>query len=440
LSAGRSRETPEDAIEDLAVQIAESEGKEAEEATYLNRLTFEPTADGYRLRRPGIELEVEHLKRGSGGELRGEVLARSWIPGGRTGPGDVLAVDHLNLTSARTRKSFALYLKERSRLNGFDWIGLLETFGQRVIAAERQGEPPVLLSEVPEPKADRILDIEGFPLLSRHPSILFGDGGTAKSMLALWLAGKLAQRGTKVAIFDWELDQGEHRLRLGRLFPGDLPPVHYVRCSRPLVYEAERLRRAVKDRRLEYAFFDSIGYATDGAPEAAEAAIRYQQALRSLGEGLGSTHIAHITKAFEGGDLKPFGSVFWHNSARATWNVKLASGEAGDDVIHVALHNRKSNTTGRQRSVGYEIGFAPGLIRVRRVDLAGVADLAVDLSVAERVRMALRYRTMDRESLAVELEDVEPDTLRKTVNRMKKSGKLLEFPDRGLVLAERERT
>jgi len=58
---------------------------------------------------------------------------------------------------------------------------------------------------------------------------------------------------------------------------------------------------------------DSVAFACEGPPEAAETAAAYYWALRLL--GVGSTSIAHITKA-EGGDQKPFGSAFWHNGAR----------------------------------------------------------------------------------------------------------------------------
>ncbi len=41
-------------------------------------------------------------------------------------------------------------------------------------------------------------------------------------------------------------------------------------------------------------------------------------------------------------DKKPFGSVFWHNTARATWYAKRVQDE-GEDVTHVGLFNRKAN-------------------------------------------------------------------------------------------------
>lgn len=420
--------TPADeAVEDLEVQIAEIEAKEAEAEAFLSRPEFEATADGYRLRRPGIELEVEHIKRASSGELRGEVLARTWIPGSLNGGDGVLAVDYLNLSSARTRKSFARYLEERSRLKEFDWVGLLESFGQQVIAAERRGEPSVLLTDLERPGPDEALEVLGIPLLRRHPLILFGDGGTCKSYAALYFAGTLNQRGLSVGFFDWELAGEDHRERLSRLFGADLPVVHYARCSRPLVYEAERLRRIVREQQLDYVVLDSIAFACDGPPENAEQASRYFQSLRRLGE-VGSTNIAHITKG-ENADRRPFGSTFWFNGCRSCWNVKRSEGIPDESLVQLAFHHRKANTGGLRRSLGLELQFDSEHTRIRRLDLSDAPDLAAGLSIRQRMALALRKGPLSPEVLAEEVE-AKPETVKRLIRR---HGHTFTLIDGGLV-------
>lgn len=422
-------EAAQEAIEDLEVQIAEDDAKEEE----VQQGEFSETADGYRLRRPGIEVEVAYLKR-SHAALRGEVLVRTWIPGARSRPGDILAVETLNLTSARTRKGFASYLAERSRLEKYDWTGLLEHFCQQVLAAERRGAPAVFLNELPEPTPDETLDVLGWPLLERHPVILFGDGGSCKSYLALYVAGMLSRSGKRPGIFDWELDSSEHRRRLGRLFGDNLPRLAYARCSQPLTYEADRLRRIVHENRLDYVVLDSIGFACDGPPESAEAAGKFFQALRSLGTGVGSLLLAHVSRALEGADRRPFGSAFWHNGARSTWNVKLAEGSPDSSVAAVAFHHRKANLGPLRSSLGFELAFYSERTTVRRIDLADSPDLAAGLSIRQRMAMALRKGPLPPDVLAEEIE-AKPDTIRRIGRRYPQQFTLIQGGK--LSLAER---
>ena len=76
-----------------------------------------------------------------------------------------------------------------------------------------------------------------------------------------------------------------------------------------------------------------------------------------------------------------------------------------------------------------QIAFDGGRIEVGPLDLLKTPELAAQLSLRERVRLALRDGPITREALRSELEDVKEDTFRKIVNREKKAGRLLEFPD-----------
>lgn len=402
--------------------------------------TFKALGEGcYRMQVPALKasFEIDCLRR-DGGQLKGEVLVRCELPGTQA-RGGVLTTTDLNLSSTRTRATLAKDLCDlaQTKDSAADWRGAVEEFCQRVLAAEREGEPEILLTEAPLPQSERLLYVDGFPLLEKHPLILFGDGGTGKSLLALYFAGCLAHRGHRVGLFDWELDGSEHRLRLQKLFPSSPPKIFYVRCSRPLYYEKERLQRVVKRRDLGFVVFDSISFACDGPPEAAEQANRYFQALRNLGS-IGSLHVAHVRRG-EGGEHQPFGSQFWANGARSTWNVQPASRDSGDSRLQLALHHRKYNTTGKMHSAGFEILFEPDRIAISSLDLGDAPDLAAQLTLAERVRLALKSGPRSRTALRDEFDDVKEDSLRKIINREKKAGRLLEFPGERLALPEKNR-
>lgn len=138
-----------------------------------------------------------------------------------------------------------------------------------------------------------------------------------------------------------------------------------------------------------------------------------------------------MTMSGDGNDRKPFGSVFWHNSARSTWNVAPATVAPNDDRLIVALYNRKSNLGPLQPSVGLEFCFEGSRTRVGQIDLGEVQELAASLSTPERIRLALKRGPMKQHEIAEEVgDDVKDGTLSRTLRRMKDRGVLVQFPDK----------
>lgn len=394
---------------------------------------FQHVAEGhYRMRVPqlGVAYEADRLRRKSE-ELWGELTVHTTMPGARTVDG-VLSSGNFNFSSQRARQDLARFQADRSRAPEVDWLGLVEEFAQGVLKAERAGQPAVLLRDLPRPLPDETLQVDGFPLLARHPTFIFGDGGGGKSYTSMFIAGRLDQLGKRVGIFDWEAFEDAQRDRAERLFGANLPAIRYVRCTRPLVYEADRLRRIVLAEQLDYAIFDSVGFACDGPPEAAEVAGRYFQAVRQIGS-IGSLHLAHISKA-EGADQKPFGSVFWHNGARATWFAKLAEASAAGDRMTIGLYNRKNNVGRLWPAVAFEISFTDTQTSFRHVNLSDVPDLAAGLSVRQRMAQLLRRGGMSPEAIAEEIQ-ADVDTVKRTLRRNRNLFTIL--PGGNLGLAER---
>lgn len=390
--------------------------------------------DRYHLTIPdlGITIEVDRLRR-ERGELLGELSVRCELPGARTVNGDSISIADLNFSSARARTERARLLAARANIRDLDWTGILEEFCQRILEADRIGQPAVDLRALPRPSGeDEAYNVLGLFLPKQHPTILFGDGGSGKSYIALYAAGRIAEAGVSVALFDWELSGEDHRDRLERLFPDGMPRILYCRCDRPLVYEVDRLRRIVRDNQVQYAVYDSVAFAADGPPEAAEVAGRYFRAVRQI--GCGSLHIAHVNKG-DNADRKPFGSTFWHNGARSTWFCKLAEETADSDVLSVGLFNKKANLGRLRPAVGLRIAFEDERTTIQRTDVADSPDLAGLLSVRQRMVYLLRRGAMTPEAIAGELEaDVE--TVKRTARRYRNlfvlvDNKRLGLADRG---------
>jgi hypothetical protein len=372
----------------------------------------------YRLEVPdvGIVLHVDRLRR-KAGELIGELTATCSLAGAhRLNDDDVISAADLNLSSVRARQDRASLLMKRSRFPEHDWFGSVEYFCQRIVQAERIGQPAVLLRDVPKPSPDQAWTIHGLPVLREQPMILFGDGGSGKSLLALSIAGELAQRGVPTLYADWETSEGDHRERLEQMFGSPMPGVLYVRCESPLAHEADRLRRLVLTHGLQYIILDSVAFGCEGPPEAAESASAYFRAARRL--RVGTLLVAHITKS-ESGDQRPFGSAFWHNGARSTWFAKRSEADGNPGQMTVGLFNRKSNAGPLLSARGLRVSFGDGRISIQPADLAASEDFAAKLPLWQRMKGALDHGPLTLEALAEALGAPE-DSLKKVVDRSQK--------------------
>jgi len=96
----------------------------------------------------------------------------------------------------------------------------------------------------------------------------------------------------------------------------------------------------------------------------------------------------HVNNS-EDGDKQPFGSTFWHNFFRSTWNLKKSEATGPHELI-VACHNRKANLGPLLPSVGFRLEFGTERTYVSTVDLAKVDDLAPGLRLWYRVKVALQ--------------------------------------------------
>lgn len=376
---------------------------------------------GYRLviTEYGIRFDLSRVRRDHH-ETIGLLTVRVSFRGARTVADDILSSADFNCSSQRARSERAKFLRERSNTRDddqLDWIGLLEDLCLRVLQAEEAGEAEQPLESVAMSDTDDAeLSAGDLPLLRRHPTIWFGDGGCGKSYLALYAATALVQQGARVLYCDWEFSGEDHRRRLHRLVgpvPG-LSELLYRRCDRPLVRDVARIKEIIAARKVTYLICDSLGFAAEGAPEAAEAATGYFRAVREFG-ALGSLHLAHISKA-EQGDQKPFGSVFWHNSARATWFLKRTDAEATGDGLTVGLYHRKSNVGKLRTPVGIRIRFGGTETQIYPTDLAAHEELAAKLPLWLRLKHQLSRGAESTAALADELGATE-NTIRKEVTR-----------------------
>jgi hypothetical protein len=356
-------------------------------------------------------LELDYL-RADRGEISAEVSATSTTPAG-----GLVHVARVNLLSTRSLSEYAGHVAKRTNGAGTDWQQLVSVAAREVVTRYRRGEPAILLRDVqPAEDAGSILA----PLaLARMPTIIFGDGGAAKSMIALAAAasiqsgvpylGLTPSTAAPVGYLDWEMDAQEHRSRLGRLAGEPMPGIVYIPCSRPLVDDVDRIRREIIRHDIGYLIVDSVGLACDGPPEAAEVANRFYGALREL--GLGSFLVAHVNR--QGDTERPFGSAFWSNGARLTWYAKLEADAAGTTTV--GLFCKKANTSAKPAPVGWRIDWGER-ITITRTDVRDIPNLADHVSLKYRIEGELRSGARTYADLADGL-NVGVDAVRMAIKR-----------------------
>ncbi len=358
-------------------------------------------------------LEFDLIRTERSGEVTAELLATSTAPTGG-------AIHHarVNLVSTRSRAELAKHLATRAPALSLDWSQLLEYACRETVLAYRAGAPAILLRDALEPEAGTAI----LPplLLARMPTMIFGDGGSGKSLLSLAAALSIdtgrpllgldpADR-LRVGFLDWEMDGAEHRAR-ARALLGEESDLVYVPCSRPLSEDVDRLRRIIRRHELEYLVVDSVALACDGPPEAAEVASRFFQALRELGTG--SLLVAHVNRS--GDTDRPFGSAFWSNMARLTWYAKRESA-IGSSRVTVGLFCKKSNTGPLAAPLGFDIDWAGDRITVSRTDVGDIPDIAQHVPVRYRIEAEVSKGARTITELSASL-GIPVDTIKKTLDR-----------------------
>ena len=159
--------------------------------------------------------------------------------------------------------------------------------------------------------------------------------------------------------------------------------VLYRFCFQPLAADISEIQKIVAESDVDCIGVDSAGPACGGDPESASSAINYFTALRSLRRT--SLTIAHRSK---GGSVGPFGSVYWVNYPRATYELKKAQ-ETGENTMHVAMIHKKVNEGQLQEPVAFKFTFHKGAVTVVEEAIEDVPEFASELPVAEQLAMAL---------------------------------------------------
>lgn len=200
------------------------------------------------------------------------------------------------------------------------------------------------VAEAPSPTADTRLDVwrldelevaEDTAMLAGHihptdHTILFGDGGTGKGVIAAQLVADLSV-DMRVLILDYEAHaRHEWRKRVPH-FGGAMKHVWIIQPTEPIWDIAQQVRELIEAEHIDLVVVDSVTYACVGEEvEKSATAAKYTVAVSHLKRPVLS--LAHTTKT-DLGAKHPFGSIFWSNGARVTINVRVDGPSYNDPRI-----------------------------------------------------------------------------------------------------------
>ena len=345
----------------------------------------------------------------------------------------LLPATHIDLLSASSKQAIVRPL--RNDFNTLNWDWMLNCVAFKVVDLSRQQEP--IEEIVSQPDLSLEPDYLLKPILYRgHPTVIYGDKGSTKSLLALVMSyvaqlpladnrlGLTTDKNTCFVLYldyedekatftkRWTAIQRGFRLSVGRNLEVS---IFYKRMTARLADAAEGLRPEIIDRHIGLVIVDSLGPAARGNLNDPEPALEYNVALRTL--GVTSLTLAHSSKDPNQKRKSIFGSVFFTNLARSTWECKAESYPADNEVI-ASLEETNANLAGKHGALGFKYTFdnLANMISVETTELEGTA-LSGALPLSLRIKNLLRSGAKETKEIT-ELLDANESSTRSALNRM----------------------
>jgi hypothetical protein len=259
--------------------------------------------------------------------------------------------------------------------------------------------------KVPGPRRYLLKDL----VLAAYVTLLYGDGGVAKSLLTLALAvavsgsseGWLGRKveNCPVLYVDFELDAEEQARRVHQLCRGqnlDTPPENLLYMSalgHPAKEAFAAALEACKEHGVGLMVVDSLGPALQGDAEAARDVIGFfQKSIEPFrAEDVAVLIIDHQSRLQAGQSYQSkgaFGSVFKTNLARSV--IQAQATERGEGTLTVRLRQKKHNFGPLAEPFGVKLSFTEEAVGLEAVEL-NASELAEEatLNATDRVKLAL---------------------------------------------------
>jgi hypothetical protein len=274
------------------------------------------------------------------------------------GTSKLIDVSELNLLASRSRDEFCKRLTPICNIPDFAWEDAFRWIVPMALNARRAGEPVIELG-----RSDAVITKPAwdcYPLVvSGMLNILFGNRGSLKSKLALFLAIGMSlkevfrdkqlglsgpNKNLNVLKLDYEATQDADEYEWRRILRGlDMEgalQLKYRACRRPLADDIEAISNHADAVKSDVLLIDSLGPAAGGNLNDSEPALRFGEAVRKLNRTVICP--AHTSKN-QLGIKTVYGNAFYENLARNIWEVSKEEDEDDESTVqHIALHQTKS--------------------------------------------------------------------------------------------------
>lgn len=277
----------------------------------------------------------------------------------------------LKLNSAHTSGWRSVARELSKRIAGVDIEGAMTIAVHEELTHLKTGASSVRLGSMKVDLSARPFIVDPF-IAATGVTVMYGEGGISKSMLALAFAisvstgipifGKEPYLTGPVVYFDYEDDPSVHAVRSQALCASlgltpDTLSVHHYPLTAKIATSLREIRHQIRTHGAVLAVVDSIGMGRGGSAVAAEDTIRLFRHLRHFGVPV--LAIDHISKEQKGkDDPDPYGSIYTKNSARLGWALKKVVAPKNDpNITMVYAQNTKHNHVAKQRSRFIEVAY-----------------------------------------------------------------------------------
>lgn len=399
-----------------------------------------PTITGLVIRweEQKLEADIRRIRRRRDDNVGAEITFRTWAPGYNPHLHNTI----LNLNSSSSKATLSKTLSQL--YNNFNWNDVIEYLAMVTLEYFRTGEPVIEICSDDEIGELKYLLHPLLPL--NKPGILFGDGGTGKSLLATFLAITVSipwvdnpcemdvnMKPTPSLYLDWESDKDDIAWRMKCIQKGHSLPkfnIHYRHCVLPLAEDIEQIQQAVIDSGAGLVIVDSVGQACGGDLNDAQPAIEMFRALRSLNTT--TLLIGHVSKDNSKGKT-PYGSAYFRNAARSAWEVRKVQ-NAGEDELSIGMFHNKTNLSKLFPPIGIRIVFTNDTITFASEDTKTVADFMEELSLSQRITELLKSGPLPTKEIA-NYTGKSYDVTNVTLKRLSKRMQVIKVGDKwGLLI------